>query len=305
MERAETRSRTRGPVAAILLVALTACAMPDPDDGGPAASPPRPVRAGAPSPSEPMPDVRLHSVLWMQTAAEYANTTRQIYRMAAERLPRALEDPDRSAIPDIEIDPTLPAAVIVDVDETILDNTPHAARSILARRGFDIDAWRRWVSEASAPPVPGAVEYLRTARRLGVQVIYITNRHRDVEATTRRNLSLLGCPIDESPGEDVVLTYRERPEWTGDKTSRRAWVAARYRVLQLVGDDLNDFVVVPPRATIEYRRRLADRHRSRWGDDWFQLPNPLYGSWEQAVTPDGTSIFDAPMSRTFGILETD
>ena len=126
-----------------------------------------------------------------------------------------------------------------------------------------------------------------------------------LEAATRRNLAALGCPIDEEPGTDVVLTYRERPDWTGDKTSRRLWVAERYRVLQLVGDDLNDFVAVPRRATIDYRRRLSDRHRQRWGDSWFQLPNPLYGSWEQAITPDGTSIFDSPLADTVRMLETE
>ena len=86
------------------------------------------------------------------------------------------------------------------------------------------------------------------------------------------------------------------------------WVpelAERYRVLQMLGDDLNDFVAVPPQATIDYRRRLSDRYRERWGDSWFQLPNPLYGSWEQAITPDGTSIFDSPLGDTIRMLDTD
>ena len=241
----------------------------------------------------------------MQTAAEYANTTRQIFRMASERLGPARDDRERSAIESVPGDPALPPAVIVDVDETILDNSPHAARLILAREGFDRERWNEWVTEASAPPVPGAVGYLRAARAAGVRVIYLTNRHHELEAATRRNLAALGGPIDEQPGEDVVLTYRERPEWTGDKISRRLWVAERYRVLQLLGDDLNDFVAVPPRATIEHRRRLSDRYRERWGDSWFQLPNPLYGSWEQAITPDGTSIFDSPLADTIRMLDTD
>lgn len=268
---------------------------------GPAASPPPPIR----STTAPLSDVRLHSVLWMQTAAEYANTTRQIFRMATEHLEAARADGNRSAIVTVPGDPVLPPAVIVDIDETILDNSPHAARLILAREGFDRERWHDWVNEASAPPVPGAIGYLRSVHAAGITVIYVTNRHHDLEAATRRNLAALGCPIDEEPGTDVVLTYRERPEWTGDKTPRRLWVAERYRVLQLVGDDLNDFVAVPPRATIDYRRRLSDRYRERWGDSWFQLPNPLYGSWEQAITPDGTSIFDSPLGDTIRMLDTD
>ena len=77
----------------------------------------------------------------MQTAAEYANTTRQIFRMASERLGPARDDRERSAIESVPGDPALPPAVIVDVDETILDNSPHAARLILAREGFDRERW--------------------------------------------------------------------------------------------------------------------------------------------------------------------
>jgi acid phosphatase len=283
----------RVPAAVVAVLVVAGCAAPAPRDAAPEPTP------------APVPDVRLHSVLWMQTAAEYANSTRQVFRMAAERLDTARSDPSRSAVTGVEADPSLPPAVIVDVDETILDNTPHAARSILARQGFDPERWRRWVNESIAPPVPGAVGYLRAAREAGVRVIYLTNRHHELEAATRRNLSALGCPIDERPGEDVVLTYRERPDWTGDKTSRRLWVAARYRVLQLLGDDLNDFVAVPARATVDYRRALSDRYVDRWGEDWFQLPNPLYGSWEQAVTTDGQSIFDSPLGEIIRRLETE
>lgn len=281
---------------AALALALAGCASP------PAADPP----AGATAVSgEPMPDVRLHSVLWVQSSVEYANTTRQIFRMAAERLPAASADPGRSAIPGLVPEDGLPPAVIVDVDETILDNSAHAARSILAHRGFDQSSWRQWVNEADAPAVPGAIAYLQAAARLGIRVFYITNRHHEVEGVTRRNLVQLGCPLDEEGGDDVVLTYRERPDWDYDKTARRAWVASRYRVLQMVGDDLQDFVAVPATSTEDYRRALSDEHRGRWGEDWFQLPNPIYGSWERALTPDGRPIFDSPISRTMRMLETE
>ena len=103
----------------------------------------------------------------------------------------------------------------------------------------------------------------------------------------------------------MVLTYREQPDWADDKTTRRASIAARNRVLQIVGDDLRDFVTVPREATVDLRHRLSDDHRGRWGEDWFLLPNPIYGSWELALTPDGKPIFDSPLSRTIRLLETE
>ena len=285
-------SRRRPGLAAVVL-ALAGCA----------ASPPERAPTVV-STQEPLPDVRLHSVLWVQTSPEYANTTRQIFRMAAEQLPAANADPGRSAVPGVPADGRLPPAVIVDIDETILDNSPHAARSILAHKGFDRTTWRQWVNEADAPAVPGAIAYLQTATRLGVRVFYVTNRHHELEDATRRNLALLGCPLEDGAG-DVVLSYREQPDWDEDKTNRRAWIAARYRVLQIVGDDLNDFVRVPPGSTVEFRRRLSDDFRGFWGDGWFQLPNPIYGGWELAVTPDGKPIFDSPLSGTIRMLETE
>jgi 5'-nucleotidase (lipoprotein e(P4) family) len=293
---AETASGALRRAAVLALLVLAGCATPAPKE---------PPTTGRFTTHEPLPDVRLHSVLWVQSSVEYANTTLQIFRMAAERLPQLSADPGRSALPGVLPDAALPPAVIVDVDETILDNSPHAARSILAHRGFDLETWRQWVREADAPAVPGAIAYLRTAARLGVRVFYVTNRHHELEPATRRNLAALGIPLEEGDGDDVILTYRERPDWSDDKTTRRAWVAARYRVLQIVGDDLKDFVAVPPETTVEYRSRLSDEHRARWGDDWFLIPNPIYGSWELAVTPDGRAIFDSPLSGTIRMLETE
>ena len=180
---------------------------------------------------------------------------------------------------------------------------PHAARAILAREAFEQESWHQWVNEASAPPVPGAVGYLAAASRAGIRVFYVTNRHHHLEEATRRNLANVGFPV--AADEDVVLTRDERPEWTRDKTSRREYVAGRYRVLQLAGDDLHDFVAVPEGATVEDRLGLAESHIERWGVTWFQLPNPIYGSWERAVTPDGKTILESPLAETYRMLDTD
>jgi acid phosphatase len=235
----------------------------------------------------PPPDERLHSTLWVQTSAEYGIATTQVYRMAAEQLDTAIEAPAHSAL-DFGDDPAgLPMAIVIDVDDTVLDNSGHTARAILSRQGFNRESWRAWVEEASAPAVPGAIEYLQHAADRGVVVIYLTNRH---------------APMRD--GVDLLMTRRKEPGWTRDKSGRRRVAARRYRVLQVVGDDLADFIRLPEGVNDEQRVELARQQEDRWGTEWFMLPNPIYGSWEQALLPGGGSMFAQPMEHKFRHLET-
>lgn len=242
--------------------------------------------------ASPPPDERLHGTLWVQTSAEYAVITHQVFDMARHRVDQILARSGQGT----------PMAVIVDVDETVLDNSGHTARSILARRGFNRDDWTAWVDEASAPPVPGAVDYLDYVASRGITVFYLTNRRVELEPATRRNLEARGFPLRSDL--DVVLTRNERPEWTRDKHSRRQWIRERFRVVQILGDDLEDFLSVPPGTDADTRQSLARQHADQWGQSWFLLPNPVYGSWERALTTDGRPIFDSPMEQKFRRLET-
>jgi len=275
------------PAARQLLVILStamlaACASAGSSD--PATPGPDPARvadadwAGLPSPSAM---AVLDATLWLQTSAEYAAMSRQIWRAAERLLPEALADTTWSAA--LEQEPgagDLPPAVIVDVDETILDNAPYAARLIERDESFSEESWAVWVEEAKAHPVPGALGFVRTARQLGVEVFYVTNRLANLEEATRRNLDAMGFPPGDA--EDVHLLLGEREGWGSDKTSRRAWVAERYRVLLLAGDDLNDFL--PARGLdVETRAELTERHEDRWGTRWIVFANPTYGSWMSAV----------------------
>jgi len=252
--------------------------------------------------ASPPPDERLHSTLWVQTSAEYVISTRQVYEMATRELDAALADPGWTALDKGHTGAELRPAIIVDVDETVLDNSGHTGRMIRAREGFTVDSWRQWVGEAAAPPVPGAAEYLRAASERGITVFYVTNRHHVLEDATRRNLLADGLPVAQ--GEDVVLTREEREGWGRDKSTRRAFVDQSYRVLQVVGDDLADFVQLPKGADEEQRQQLAMDNVGRWGTCWFLIPNPMYGSWEQALMPDGFSLFGRPIEEKFEHLDT-
>jgi acid phosphatase len=220
------------------------------------------------------------ATLWVQTALECRLLCEQAYLLAGEQLERALADPAWTAALEQEGDfSDLPPAVILDVDMTVLDNTPFEARLIREGRDFERALWDEWVARAEAPAVPGALEFARRAHELGVELFYVTNRRAKHEEATRRNLEAVGFPV--SSERDTVLLRDEREEWDGNKGTRRSHVAATHRILLLVGDDMNDLLsgTRDPGMGPEGRLARAEQFREHWGRRWIVLPNPYYGSW--------------------------
>lgn len=222
------------------------------------------------------------ATLWVQNSAEYQALTTSIYNTASNVLSTAANDSGWTADTRQRMDSVanLQSAIIVDVDETVLDNAPFQARIIKQQSGFDPEAWNDWVMEAQADPVPGALNFLKQANQEGIAIFYITNREAKVEEGTRRNLDKLGFPL--SAEEDRILSKYEHPDWTSEKVQRRAVVAANYRILMIVGDDLNDFISAK-NISQQKRKKLVDTYTEYWGQKWFVLPNPVYGSWEGAL----------------------
>jgi acid phosphatase len=217
----------------------------------------------------------------VQTSEEWRASALQSFATARAALEAGLKDRRRTAsIEQSGKFERLPPAVILDIDETVLDNSPGQARQVLARSDFDLAIWNQWVSEAKAAAIPGAVEFCKNAASRRVAVFYISNRDAAMEAPTRANLEKLGFPLGGA--EDRVLLRGERPEWTSEKSTRRADVAKRYRIILLLGDDLGDFVP-GVRTTAAARRELARTEEHRWGRHWIMIPNPSYGSWEEAL----------------------
>jgi acid phosphatase len=248
----------------------------------PAASPAAPVTARE----------QLNATLWLQRATEYELSTLQVYRLATERLPTVMAAPGTAAAEQWNTAAatlaTLPTAIVVDLDETVLDNTYYQARQLLQGRDYDESSWQAWMQEAAATAIPGAVDFLRAAAAAGHRIFYVTNRLCQrleslaedpcpARTATLRNLRALGLPnVDD--GESLMLRG-ERPEWSSsDKSVRRAAIAERYRIVALVGDDLRDFV---DRPVFEARRNELS---GLLGTRWFLLPNPIYGSWERELT---------------------
>ena len=220
----------------------------------------------------------LNGVLWVQTSAEFWALTSATYSSAQVLLERALADTSWSAA--LEQGPgqeNLPPAVILDLDETVLDNSPAQAQTVLERTVYQQDSWNAWVAKMDATAIPGAQAFIALAEKRGVKVFFVTNRAASEQDATLKNLAALGI----AASDDTVLCSGENG-WTSDKTSRRAEIAKSYRVLLLVGDDMNDFVSTA-KLTPAQRLTLARQHADRWGKNWILLPNAMYGSWERAL----------------------
>ena len=235
----------------------------------------------------------------MQTSAEYQAVASQTYRAARNALELALADPAWTALPDVSV-AQKPPAIILDLDETAIDTSAQTARQIRNGSGYSDEAWSRFSMAGNARAIPAAVDFLRYAAGRGVAIFYITNRMTAEEPPLRQNLTALGFPLADA---DTVLTRGERPEWTSDKSSRRLFVASSYRVVELLGDDLNDFVPAAGKSLVE-RNELLHRNDEQWGRRWFMLPNPMYGSWERAVTAGATGDC-AQFQKKVDTLRTD
>lgn len=246
----------------------------------------------APAPKPPQvakPHEDLDGIAWVQTSAEYAGITRQTYRAAIDRMEEARLDPKWSAIPEqAKVLSTMPAdaeqknaAVILDVDETVLDNSGYQAALIERGENYSPESWDAWVKAQCAVAIPGAKTFLDVCRASGVTVFFVTNREAKVESSTRANLE--ACQLIMTDDPDLILSKRERDRWGSDKQPRREFVAKHYRVLLVIGDDFNDFIWAGKNPTAEDRRALADEYEDYWGTRWFALPNPSYGGWERAL----------------------
>ncbi|MEO0367391.1 MAG: HAD family acid phosphatase [Pseudomonadota bacterium] len=246
--------------------------------------------------SDHAPDSIIHnnfnSTLWIQTASEYKANSIQAFNSAAAHLEQAKEDSSWTAMLEQEDDfSTLPAAVILDIDETVLDNSPYEAHGILEGSEFTEPSWDKWVAIKSAAAVPGAVEFINKAIALDIEVVYVTNRECMLregsadtcpqEQDTIDNLAKVGI---KNTAKTHIFLKSEKPAWTSEKESRRQEIAKQYRVIMLLGDDLGDFLPgVKNNTTPQERDLLVNQYQDHWGTKWFSLANPTYGSWRNVL----------------------
>ena len=245
------------PIAAGLLLAAAACG---PAARAPAAGPSPAAQAAAPA---PLPN----DVRWFRQSAEYRALARQAYRVAAERLP--------------ELTRGLPAgswAVILDADETMLDNSEYERRLAVAHANYSDASWAAWVDERAAPPVPGGPAFTRRVHALGGRVVIVTNRAEALCGATRDNFAR------DSIETDLVLCQQgkesdKNPRFQRVEHGTAAPGTPALTVVEWLGDNILDFPNLSQAARHD-PAALAD-----FGRRYFILPNPMYGSWQQNKEP--------------------
>ena len=237
----------------------------------------------------------LLAVLFKRTSAEYKANTYQAYASAKKNIDKALDDRSWTALVNQTKNyEDLPPAIILDIDETVLDNSEHQVRSIKNGTNYPI-GWKEWVSEESASALPGVKEFLTYAKAKGIKIFYVTNRTHDLEEYTRNNVKALGLPLDNDV--DVLLMKNEKG-WTSDKTSRRDLIKKDYRVIQIFGDQLDDFIPLKDTASsVNSRKELIDQYADMWGEKWYMLINPMYGEWEETLYEHCWSCFPEESDR--------
>ncbi|MDI9238198.1 5'-nucleotidase, lipoprotein e(P4) family [Lysobacter sp. LF1] len=264
-------------------LALTACKRSDTE---PTPSP-APATAATTAPKAVVQaDDNLNAVLWMQTAAEYPAATTTVYRAAADKLDTALKQKHWDALVTDERGNAatgLPPAVVMDVDETVLDNSPYQARLVRDGKEYDEVTWDAWVAEKNAKAVPGVVDFAKAAAAKGVTILYLSNRAVHLKDATIANLKAVGMPVKDDSVFLGLGTVVEGCEQNGsEKNCRRRLAGQQYRVLMQFGDQLGDFVQITAN-TREGRAQLLEQYGDWFGERWWMLPNPTYGSWEPAV----------------------
>lgn len=221
------------------------------------------------------------SVLYAQSSAEYEASNIQTYVNAKSALDKAFNDVTwTAAIEQKDNFENKPPAIILDIDETVLNNVPFQARSIMDGQSYPT-GWLDWMLEESSDAVAGVSDFLEYSQSKGVKIFYVTNRIAVAEDATRNNLKKLGLPLDTD--RDVLLMKNENG-WTSDKVSRRKLVAKDFRILLLIGDQLGDFLPLDETTLqLDARKELADTYKHMWGSKWFMITNPMYGRWEASI----------------------
>ncbi|MBM6985471.1 MAG: hypothetical protein I3I94_05055 [Acidaminococcaceae bacterium] len=230
------------------------------------------------------------AVLWQRQAAEYRALCHQAFQLADRRVysavlrlsgfrrvpPHPRYHPDRERL-----------AVVLDLDETLLDNGPYlaaVAQSDTAGRER-LALWNRWIDSGRQEALPGAVRFLNHLRRWRIQAFYVTNRGPQDREATLRTLQRLGFP--DADEEHLFLNGGD-----GNKQPVFEKLEKRYRVLCYLGDSLTDFPLGTARMDEGHRNAAADAQAADFGTRFILLPNPVYGRWEQ-VLADGSARQDA------------
>jgi len=230
---------------------------------------------------EPEPSDLLLATLWNQRSVEFKGNALTVYALGRIRLDEALADKSWTAAPVEQKGDygNLPPAIILDVDETVLDNSPYQVWMMEANKSFSTKTWNQFCAAQISKAVPGSVEFTQYAASKGVKVFYISNRGIETKKDTKENMEKLGFPMGGNV--DTFLMQNEKPDWGSQKGTRRAVIAKDYRILLSFGDNLGDFDD-RYRSSEAERLKVFEEDKAHWGREWLVIANPSYGSFDTA-----------------------
>ena len=222
----------------------------------------------------------LMATLYVQSSAEFYANSKTIDQAAKNDLQNLLKDTNHTAALEQSGNYSKkPPAIILDVDQTVLDNSAYQARIIEKDTSYP-EGWFSWAKEEKATFMPGVLEFMNFAESNGVKIFFVTNRDIEIEQATLNNYEALGYG---SSSADSILSRGENG-WDSNKTSRRQLIAEDYRIVMMFGDNLGDFIdigenLLSPRERVE----VAKKYSNYWGTSWYMLTNPMYGAWEGSI----------------------
>ena len=203
------------------------------------------------------------AIAYFQRAQEVRALQYQAYNVATQELSEIVKKGHKKN-----------PAVILDLDETVLDNSPAQARATL-RSTFYPTGWDEWIAEAKAILIPGAKDFIEFAQSKNVKVFYISNREKKHLEATLKNMMNLGIKVE---ADDLLLR-----EDTSSKDKRRAKVNNKFNTLLFIGDNLNDFSGKFEKKLDQERTFNTDSSKDLFGTKFIILPNSMYGDWEGAL----------------------
>lgn len=203
------------------------------------------------------------AIIWQQRSGEYPALCYQAFNAGKEYI--------------AGLTVAGPKAAILDIDETVLDNSRYAAYMVSAEKPWSAGDWEAWCKAAQAPAVPGSLDFANFLMSRSIEVYYVSNRPASATDATIQNLAELGFPNADT--EHVLLQTD-----TSDKAPRLGQVrSAGYEIVLLAGDSLEDFESFTRRWSNEQRREWVDAQKDKFGVYWVVLPNSVYGTFESAI----------------------
>jgi len=210
------------------------------------------------------------ATLWYQKSAELQAIYYQNFNLAKSILDKSVKKNK------FKIKKKKPLAIISDIDETLLDNSPYSASLILKGTSYNKKSWTNWVNEKRAKALPGAVEFCKYAKEKNVEVFYLSNRSTENISVTIDNLKKEGFPFTNK--EHLFLKTT-----TSNKTDRRNKILENYNVILYLGDNLRDFDEAFGGRGNDFGFGITTENKETFGTKFIIFPNPMYGEWEKGL----------------------